>query len=209
ATAFLMVLFTAAVANALVEDLTIDAWVDYEPLGEEIEARLDPSVVVLFDDAVAVDRYRAGYAGYDRFTSEDRLIRTASQIVASPGRVPDDRPFVVAINGPPLEVAGWAGVEASDRMSLYLPQDPASGQREAAAILRAFGVALDAETGSTLRLAAASLLVEIGELEMACVEVRDAVTGLPGLAELVNARYGRTDLVEALATCPGGDPLRT
>jgi hypothetical protein len=207
ATAFLMVLFTAAVANALVEDLTTNAWVDYEPLGEEIEARLDLTTVVLFDDAVVFGAYRAGYAGYERFTAEARLIRTAPQIVINPQRVPDDRPFVVVINGPPVDVPGWARVEASNRMNLYLPEDPGSGRSRAAATLSAFGTALGPGAGSMLRLAAASLLIQIGDLEQACAEVDETVEGVPGLAESVRARHPSTELVQALSSCPGGDPL--
>lgn len=188
-------------AVALGRDLTRDDWVDYEPLGTLIEQELAPEVVVYFDNLVPLGNYRAGYAGYGRFTAPDRATPSAPAVVRNPTVARPDAGFVVAISGPPLDVPGWTRIPASTAMNLYLPHEPIAGPEDAGHSLILFGRAAHPSTGAMLRLAGASLLFAAGDLDTACTEVADIGLQDAALQEQVAELIRGRPLADAVEIC--------
>jgi len=189
-------------AGALARDLTSDDWTDYEPLGALITSELERDVAVYFDNLRPLGLYRPGYAGYGRFTKHQ--VPLTLSVIRDPFTVDADAPFVVALNGPALDVPGWEPVYASPNMYLYLPDTIPSGHLAAAATLLEFGRALDADTGGTLRLAGASLLLAAGQPETACDEVELLLSEDLSLTETVDRVIAGHPLADAVEVCGAG-----
>ncbi|WKZ81679.1 MAG: hypothetical protein QY307_06130 [Acidimicrobiia bacterium] len=194
--------FLAIGAVALVDDLRTDEWGDYEPLTMLVERTATPETIVFFDNVRPLGAYRAGYAGRGRYGTHPGTIMR--WVVENPGLVGPQAPFLIALNGPAVEVADWTATEASPGMVLYTPDHPVAGPSEAAHWLVEFGRTFPTADGAYLRIAGAALYDHAGETDRACAEVAALLETDPSLAEVVERTVSGKPLAATLAACPEG-----
>lgn len=177
-------------------------WGDYAALGREIETRLPVSTTVVFDSVGrSLGSYRPGYAGYGRYTSPARQVVNAKAIVQSPAQVSAVDQYAIGTRGPVLDVDGWEVIEASESMTLYVPESARSGPDELASDLVRFGEALVPARGAMLRLAGAQLRFEIGDVDGGCAVIADLFADDPNVAGAAAFPLGRSDSGDLAMRC--------
>lgn len=181
---------------------------DYRRLGEQIETRVPTSTVVVFDTIdTPFGSYRPGFAGSGRYTSPERAIFRAETLLRRPQLVGAADVYVIAVNGPVVDVDGWTAVPASPTMTLYLPDEPRSGPVDLADDMIAFGGAVDVSQGAVLRIGGSMILLHAGEVDAGCHELRAVVDEGPELLPTIEAALKGSPTFEMLADCPSGSPI--
>ena len=192
----------------VIADLATADRTDYRALGELIEADYPDTVDVIFDTvAYPLGRYRPGYAGYGRYTTNARQMIKAEGLHVRPETIVQGQDYMIATNGPILDVDGWAPIVASDNLTLYAPDRYPATVREIARALIDFGRATGPSQGGVFRIAGALVLVNDGDLAWGCAEIDALIADDPAIKPNVVIAVGRSPLVEAFASCPSGNPM--
>ena len=192
----------------VIADLATADRTDYRALGELIEADYPDTVDVIFDTvAYPLGRYRPGYAGYGRYTTNARQMIKAEGLHVRPETIVQGQDYMIATNGPILDVDGWAPIVASDNLTLYAPDRYPATVREIARALIDFGRATGPSQGGVFRIAGALVLVNDGDLAWGCAEIDALIANDPAIKSNVVIAVGRSPLVEAFASCPFGNPM--
>jgi len=201
----MMAAYGTQLAVATADDLRTTSRVDFQALGLAVEDRLALDTAVVFDSTgIDPGSFNTNFPPYARYTSPERRVFMAESLIWSPPAADGIGEFVIATNGPLVDVAGWTAVRVSPTMTVYTADATRVGADALGADLVRFGDAHDVAVGTTMRLAGAMILLDTGQTDAGCAALERLLADDPTITSTVRSATNRLDDAARTADCVVG-----
>lgn len=167
----LLVILGIGLSTATYSALTTQTRPDWKAVSKALTLSVSDNSFVAMENLRPLEAWHGDkFYGTPRYIGSSPKVLSTAKLIQRPERVPKDAPIVLLLVSPDsqLDLPGFDRLWTGVGLSLFAPDDPATGPAALAGALEALARALPPRTRAHSALTAATIYASIGQANIAC-----------------------------------------